>query len=502
MKLSLLLENVPALYTGEPDTEISAIVSDSRKLRPGCAFVCIKGGKNDGHDFAEAAVAAGAAALIVERPVNVASNIPVVTVPDSRLALAHMWNAWYGNPTDGLTCVGITGTNGKTTTSYAVKAILEADGRRVGVIGTLGTMVADRAAGLPNGGSDMVFSGAAMTTPDPEVLYRLIRDMRESGVDTVVMEVSSHALAQSKVAPICFDAAVFTNLGEDHLDFHKTKENYFMAKLALFRQCKQAIVNYDDPYGRRIAAETDAPVQLCSMDIAAREEVAFCADRFVNRREDGLEYTVLSGADAVKVRTPIIGAFNASNTLLAAACAMSLGAKPESVRSALKSFSGVEGRMERIPDPSGACTFSVIIDYAHTPEAMHNAIDCLGGRTKGRILTLFGCGGDRDPAKRPKMGKIGVTESDFAIITSDNCRTESPHAILSDILMGVGDAKNYVVICDRGEAIRYAMDLAQPGDVLLLLGKGHEKYEITKEGKIPFDEKQIVLDCYRSLSEK
>ena len=501
MRLSLLLENVTAHYAGNPDVEASAIVSDSRKLSPGCAFVCIKGGKNDGHDFAAAAVAAGAVALIVERPVAAPSHVTVVTVPDSRLALAFMWSAWYGNPAAGLACVGITGTNGKTTTSYALKAILEADGRHVGVIGTLGTMVADRAEGLPNGGSDMVFAGAAMTTPDPEVLYRLIRDMRDTGVDTVVMEVSSHALAQSKVAPICFDAAVFTNLGEDHLDFHKTKESYFLAKLALFRRCKQGIVNYDDPYGRRIAGETDGTIHFCSMDASNRELVAYCADRFVNRRENGIEYTLLSAGASVKVQSPVIGAFNGSNTLLAAACALSMGARNESVRSALKRFGGVDGRMERVADPYGTCAFSVIIDYAHTPEAMQNAIACLG-KAKGRILTLFGCGGDRDPSKRPKMGKIGVTESDFAIITSDNCRTESPHAILSDILMGVGDAKNYVVICDRGEAIRYAMDLAQPGDILLLLGKGHEKYEITAEGKIPFDEKQIVLDCFRSLSEK
>ena len=501
VKLSALLATINAVYHGNPDTEVTAIVSDSRKLCPGCAFVCIKGGRHDGHDFAEAAIRAGAAAVITERSLDLpAGAAAVVSVPDTREALSYMWDAWYGHPSEGMTCIGITGTNGKTTTSYAIKAILEAAGHSVGVIGTLGTMVGARAENLPNGGSDMVFAGAAMTTPDPEVLYRLIHTMKNSGVDTVVMEVSSHALAQKKVAPILFDAALFLNLGEDHLDFHITKENYFKSKASLFRQCKQGIVNYDDPYGRRLSEETDAPIRFCSACEENEGRVDYLAAHFVNRHENGIEYKLVNADKTVKITSPIIGAFNQSNTLMAAACALALGVGEDSVRTALKTFGGVEGRMERVYDPAGACPFSVIIDYAHTPEAMHNAIECLGGKHHGRIMTLFGCGGDRDPSKRPKMGKIGVTESDFAIITSDNCRTESPHAILSDILMGVGDAKNYVVICDRAEAIRYAMDLAREGDILLLLGKGHEKYEITAQGKIPFDEKQIVLEAYQNLA--
>ena len=501
MKLSTLLEKIPAVYSGDKNAEISAIVSDSRKLCGGCAFVCIKGGRHDGHEFVKEAVEAGAVAIIAERRVEAPANVTVALVPDTREALAYMWSTWYGNPSDGLFCIGITGTNGKTTTSYALRSILEADGRRVGVIGTLGTMVDGHAESLPNGGSDMVFAGAAMTTPDPEVLYRLLRGMKDAGMDTVVMEVSSHSLAQKKVAPISYEAGIFLNLGNDHLDFHLTKENYFNSKKSLFAQCKKGIVNYDDPYGARLETEAGIDVLLCSAEAENREKAHYFADKFVNRHENGIEYTVCVGEESIKIESPVIGEFNRCNTLLAVACAHACGVKPAAIRKALKGFGGVDGRMERVSDPDGICQFTVIIDYAHTPEAMHNAIACLG-KPKGRVLTLFGCGGDRDATKRPKMGKIAVTESDFAIITSDNCRTESPNAILSDILVGVGDAKNYVVICDRGEAVRYAMDLARPGDILMLLGKGHEKYEIMAEGKVPFDEKQIVLDYYKAMSGK
>lgn len=501
MKLSTLLEKISAVYSGDKHAEISAIVSDSRKLCSGCAFVCIKGGRHDGHEFVKEAVEAGAVAIIAERQVETPANVTVALVADTREALAYMWSTWYGNPADDLLCIGITGTNGKTTTSYALRSILEADGRRVGVIGTLGTMVDGHAENLPNGGSDMVFAGAAMTTPDPEVLYRLLRGMKDAGMDTVVMEVSSHSLAQKKVAPISYEAGIFLNLGNDHLDFHLTQENYFNSKKSLFAQCKKGIVNYDDPYGARLAMEAGIDVLLCSAETENREKAHYFADKFVNRHENGIEYTVCVGEESIKIESPVIGEFNRCNTLLAVACAHSCGVKPAAIRKALKSFGGVDGRMERVSDPAGICQFTVIIDYAHTPEAMHNAIACLG-KPKGRILTLFGCGGDRDATKRPKMGKVAVTESDFAIITSDNCRTESPNAILSDILVGVGDAKNYVVICDRGEAVRYAMDLARPGDILMLLGKGHEKYEIMAEGKVPFDEKQIVLDYYKAMSGK
>ena len=501
MKLSTLLEKIPVVYSGDANAEIAAIVSDSRKLCSGCVFVCIKGGRYDGHDFVGAAIDAGALAIVAERPVDVPTHVSVALVPDTREALAYMWSTWYGNPSDGMTCIGITGTNGKTTTSYALRSIFEADGRRVGVIGTLGTMMDGRAESLPNGGSDMVFAGAAMTTPDPEVLYRLLRMMKDAGMDTVVMETSSHSLAQKKVAPIQYEAGIFLNLGDDHLDFHITKENYFNSKKILFAQCKKGIVNYDDPYGARLGSEAEIPVLLCSAEDPNRAKVHYFADNFVNRHEKGIAYTVQTSGEAISIESPVIGEFNRCNTLLAVACAHACGVKGASIRKALKTFAGVDGRMERVPDPNGNCEFTVIIDYAHTPDAMHNAIACLG-KPKGRVLTLFGCGGDRDATKRPKMGKIAVTESDFAIITSDNCRTESPHAIMSDILMGVGDAKNYVVICDRGEAVRYALDLARPGDILMLLGKGHEKYEIMAEGKVPFDEKQIVLDYYNALAGK
>lgn len=499
MKLNSLLNGISATCCGRENIEIAAIVSDSRKLTDGCAFVCIRGGKFDGHDFASEAAEKGAVAIIAEeKPTSLPETVTLVLVPNTREALAYMWDNWYGNPSAEMKLIGITGTNGKTTTSYAIKALLEEDGRSVGVIGTLGTVVGERAEGLPNGGSDMVFGGAAMTTPDPEILYRLLRNMADEGVEYIVMEVSSHALAQYKVKPLRFEIAVFTNLGDDHLDFHKTQENYFYTKASLFRQSKKGIVNYEDPYGRKLAEVTACDLIFCSTDPrhSDRSEVQYTAVDFANRYEDGIEYTLHSCDTVFRIKSSVIGTFNVGNTLLAAVCALECGVEPETVRDALKKFRGVEGRMERVADPEGKANFSVVIDYAHTPEALHLAIECMKGRAAGKLMVLFGCGGDRDPKKRPKMGRVAVTEADYAIITSDNCRTESPHAILSDILMGVGEATNYIMICDREEAVRYAMNRAEKGDILLLLGKGHEKYEITAEGKIPFDEKKIVLEEY------
>ena len=466
-----------------PDPEIGAIRTDSRKVERGDLFVCIRGMTFDGHQYIKDAVARGAAAIITERDSR-CGNIPVISVGDTRRAVSMLYDAWYGHPTRVLRLIAVTGTNGKTSVTYMLRSIFEAAMYRCGVIGTVNCYSAGRR--LEIRAENPL---ANMTTPDPEELYRILSVMADDGVEYVFMEASSHALALRKLDALTFRAAVFTNLTPEHLDFHGDMENYFSAKARLFSVSKRAIINLDDEYGKRLSQTVACPVRTCS---AKHESADFSAHSIVDRGADGMSYSLRSRNVRAAIHTPIPGFFTVMNTLEAAACALSEGIPPSIVVSALGALCGVDGRMERVR-LGATCEFSVFIDYAHTPDALQNLLLSADGfRKKGqRIVLLFGCGGDRDKGKRSIMGRIASELADFSVVTSDNSRSEDPLAIIREICRDM-DSASYIAIPNREEAIDWVIRTARSGDVILLAGKGHETYEIDKDGKRPFDEREIV----------
>lgn len=485
MRLSFLLREagIP-VSAGAADPEISGIASDSRRVRTGDLFVCIRGLHHDGHTHLCEVAAAGAAAAVVSEGCVGKLSVPVIRVPDTRAALACLWDAFLGHPAAGMRLVAVTGTNGKTSVSRMLCVILEEAGERTGLIGTVGC----RSAGRPLA-ADPEDPLANMTTPDPADLYRMLAEMREDGVTTAVMEATSHALALGKLAPLHFAAGIFTNLTPEHLDFHGTMENYLAAKLKLFAACDIGIVNGDDPAGAAAAAVCRGRAVLCSQrretDYSAHE-IRFCGDA-------GVEYLLDTPDGTFGIKSPIPGRFTPENSLLAAACARELGVPPHTIQAALAHLSGIPGRMERVPLPA-QLPFSVYIDYAHTPDALEKLLRTARELRQegGRVVLLFGCGGDRDPTKRKPMGRIASEMADFVILTSDNSRSEDPEAILRDILRGMDRERPHAVIPNRAEAIAYAVTNARAGDIILLAGKGHEQYEITRRGRTPFDEAALV----------
>lgn len=474
MRINDLLQS--AGYTAPTDIEnqtVSGITDDSRRVRGGEIFVAIDGLHQNGASFAAAAMAAGALLVVCEHPLD---GVPVLTVPNARAAFARLAAAFYGHPEKALTLIGITGTNGKTTTAAMLSHILRLSGRHVGVIGTVGHSI-DGEPLLAPGGNEL----ANMTTPDPGELYRLLSIMRERGADTVVMEVTSHALALSKVDPLVFERAVFTNLTPDHLDLHGDMEHYFGEKCKLFTRSKKAIISLSTSFGERLFSLYPNALTLGEKNLKNAYSTA-----------DGVRFTLLQAAAPLTIEIPIPGSFIIENGALAALAALSLGVSPGTVRAALATFTGVPGRMERVV--RNPLDIRVFIDYAHTPDALEKLLlSARAFRQKGeRIILLFGCGGDRDKSKRAVMGRIGSRLSDFLVLTSDNCRSEKPAAILTDILKGVDKERPYKVIEDREEAIAFAVSAAKRGDILLLAGKGHETYEIRGERRLPFSEKDLV----------
>lgn len=473
MKLTQLMEGcgiTPA------DVEVKGITCDSRRVEPGWVFVCISGTAVDGHQFAEQAKKAGAAAIVCERDLGLDGQL---LVPSTRVAWAHMCANWFGNPARRLHLVGITGTNGKTTTSYLLKSILEAAGHKVGLIGTIQNMIGERV--LP----------AGHTTPDPYDLQSMMALMAAEGCTYAVMEVSSHALDQDRVEGCRYDAAVFTNLTQDHLDYHKTMENYLAAKKRLFRQCDNAVVNIDDPWTKKLCEGLACPITGFSVG----NDTADYTARNIRQRPDGVDFELVATGLIRRVRLNTPGAFSVYNALAAAAAALCLGVPFETVTDALCTAGGVKGRAEIVPTGRD---FTVVIDYAHTPDGLENICRTLRECKQGRLVTVFGCGGDRDRGKRPKMGAIAAELSDFLVITSDNPRTEEPGAIIADILKGVPeDGTPHVVVENRVEAIHWAIAHAQPGDIVLLAGKGHETYQVLQSGVIHLDEREVVVDALR-----
>ncbi len=470
MKLDRLLNGLNATgFVG--DVEITALCRDSRRITPGCLFVCIAGTKIDSHQFASEALAQGAAAVVCERDMGLARQI---VVKDGRTAWALLSANWFDRPAEKLQMIGITGTNGKTSTSYLLKGIFEKVGYRVGLIGTIQNMVADR----------VVQTG--QTTPDPYELQQLLAEMVADGCRYAVMEVSSHALDQERVAGCHFAAAVFTNLTQDHLDYHGTMEQYAAAKKRLFALSDKAIVNVDDPWYPTMSADCPCPIVTYSAEDRQADYVAYN----LRQRPDGVDFELLATGliGRVKLKTP--GRFSAYNALAAAACALSLGVAFDDVVEALREAAIIKGRAEVVPTERD---FTVVIDYAHTPDGLKNICETLNACKVGRLVTVFGCGGDRDKTKRPKMAATAAALSDFVIVTSDNPRTEDPLAIIDDVVAGLRDtAVPYEVIPDRITAIHWAIDHAQTGDTVLLAGKGHETYQILNSGTIHLDEREVV----------
>ena len=478
MKLSEVLDRVS--YTGRvADREVSDVISDSRKVVPGCVFVCIKGEHFDGHDHAAQALSKGAAAVVCERDLGLPEQLLTAS---SRLAYGIMCANFFGNPADKMRLIGVTGTNGKTTVTNIIKNILSGIGLRVGLIGTIQNEIGDEI--IP----------AHRTTPDAYELQSLFRQMLDAGCEYVVMEVSSHALDQYRLGDTHFELGVFTNLSQDHLDYHKDMDSYFAAKRKLFDLSSIAVVNIDDAYGKRLAVMLPGEVVTCS---AKSDSADFFASE-INCHPAGVEFLLTYKCITSRISFAMPGYFSVENALVAAAACLKTGISLENVIAGLNATRGVKGRSEVIPTGRD---FTVICDYAHSPDGLENILPSMKQYTKGRLIALFGCGGDRDALKRPIMGEIASRYADFLVVTSDNPRNEDPVAIIDQILPGVKEhATPHVVIPDRREAIFYAVAHAQPGDVIVLAGKGHEDYQVLADDvTIHFDEREVVREALALL---
>ncbi len=456
-------------------TEITGITCDSREVKPGYVFVCINGAKSDGHNFAAAAKKAGAAVIVAERDTGVE---PQIICGDTHSAYADMCAKWFGNPADSLKLLGVTGTNGKTSVTYMLKKIIEKAGYKVGLIGTIQNMIGEEIIAAHN------------TTPNAYELNSLFALMKAKGCTYVIMEVSSHALDQSRVYKLNFEAAMFTNLTQDHLDYHGTMENYLAAKKKLFKMCKTAVINSDDSYAARLTEGLDCKIVTYSTG----NDSTYSA-KGINYHPTGVEYEFVSDIEIEHIKVNTGGKFTVYNSLCAVSCAVEIGISIKTVSAALAEMHGVKGRAEVVPTGRD---FTVIIDYAHTPDGLKNILSTFRECKKNRLIVVFGCGGDRDKTKRPIMGNIAARFADFAIVTSDNPRSEEPGAIIKDILEGMkGVATPYKVVENRIEAIKYAVSIAVKDDIIVLAGKGHETYQILKTGTIHLDEREVVAEALK-----
>lgn len=480
MRLDQLARGLPSSeLVGDPETQISSLAYDNRKVAPGAMFFCVPGLSSDGHDFAPSAAEAGAAALVCERKLDLA--LPQLVVPDSRAAMAPLAAAFNENPTTRMKLAGITGTNGKTTTAFLLRDIMESAGVPCGLMGTVKQVV---------GG---VEEAVVRTTPEAIDLQASFGRMVQAGDEACVMEVSSHAMAMHRADAIDFDLAIFTNLTQDHLDFHKDMEDYFQAKRLLFAAGPGAsVVNVDDDYGKRLAAEFDCLTYSASGQAAdySALEVAFDVS--------GANFVVQSGHGEMAVRTGLPGSFNVANALAALAGAIELGIDPSEAVAGLADAGRVPGRFEPVDEGQ---EFAVLVDYAHTPDSVENVLRAARDLTSGRLIAIVGAGGDRDRAKRPLMGRAGAELSDLAVITSDNPRSEDPARIIEDILAGIEDPEAVVVEPDRDAAIGLAIREAGPGDTVVIAGKGHEQGQEFEHGrKIPFDDRDVARRHLREIA--
>jgi len=483
--LQSLLQGLPCEVIGPADVLIEDIVFDSRKVKPGALFVALKGNHQDGRAFVASAIQSGARAIIAED--DVASNgTTFVRVKDALNALSYISTRYWDNPSLKLRMIGITGTNGKTTTSYLVESIFAAAGWPTGVMGTINYRFGNHRMPAPN------------TTPFASELQRFLAKIIDEGAQACVMEVSSHALELGRVEGVDFDVAVFTNLTQDHLDFHKTMDAYAAAKAKLFASLnpaspkkfpKHCVINADDPWAEKMAAHARVPVLRYRLHGSTSPADLFAKNVVCDATGSRFEMHTPSGHEPV--RLPLLGEYNIMNALAAAGAALSQGIALQTIVQGLENAPGVPGRMERIASPRG---FTVVVDYAHTDDALRQVMTALKKLKPAHLLTVFGCGGDRDRMKRPLMGEAAAQLSDAVIVTSDNPRSEDPARIALDIEVGVRRVRSerYEIILDREAAIAKALSLAQPGDIVLIAGKGHENYQILSDRTIPFDDREVV----------
>ena len=473
MRLRELLEGMEVIsQTISPDTEITHVCVDSRATQKGSLFVAVPGNRCDGGHYARQAVDRGAVCVVCQS--ELPPDLPWVKVRDARLALSQLACRWYGHPSRQLTMLGVTGTNGKTTVTYLLRHILQRTGMKTGLIGTVQNIVGEQT--LP----------AQRTTPDALQIQQLLSAMTKNGCSHAVMEVSSHALDQHRAEGIDFAVGIFTNLTEDHLDYHGTMGCYCDAKAKLFQMSRMGVCNADDPWTERLLAGASCPSVYYGIHNPAE---VWAEDIFLHSRS--VDFTVCTARTRTPVHLGVPGRFSVYNALGAIAACGELGIPPEECAAALATFPGVAGRMEVVPTPGKP--YTLLIDYAHTPDALENVLKTVRGFAQNRVIAVFGCGGDRDREKRPLMGHIAGKLADLTIITSDNPRTEEPMAIIRDILPGIAGAEDkYIVEPDRRGAIALAMGRAAAGDVIVLCGKGHETYQEIGDKTIPMDEREIV----------
>ncbi|MGN0616333.1 UDP-N-acetylmuramoyl-L-alanyl-D-glutamate--2,6-diaminopimelate ligase [Ruminococcus flavefaciens] len=477
MKLCDLIENNAVTAIG--DTEISSVTDDTRKVTEGSLFVCVKGGSFDGHTAAKEMLEKGAAAVVCERDLGLGDR--QIITENSRKLYGQICSAWFGHPERKMKMIGVTGTNGKTTITNVIKHILMKNGHKTGLVGTIQNEIGDEILHTDN------------TTPMAYDFMGLLAKMADAGCEYVVMEVSSFGLCQYRIGSSYFDVAVFTNLTQDHLDYHKDMEDYYQAKKMLFDICDCAVINADDDYGRRLFGE----VSCKKLGFSVRENADFYADG-IKIKSTGSSFWFCNGDKSHLIKTRMPGLFNVSNITAAIAACLEAGLTIENIIPAVEEYNGVKGRCEVIPTGRD---FTVICDYAHTPDAVENILRSVKEYTENDLICLFGCGGNRDAAKRPKMAKAAAKYADKLIVTSDNPRNEEPEAIINDILAGLeGTDVNYDVVVDRKEAIFHALKIAEKGDIIVLAGKGHEDYQILAGMEhIHFDEREIVAEGLKLL---
>lgn len=476
MRLADVLKDIEyTIVKGNVDVDIRGICYDSRNSKDGSMFVAIKGFKSDGADYIGDAIERGAVAVLVDREISIDKDITLIKVQNTRKSLAKIASNYYGDPSKQLFLIGVTGTNGKTSVTYMIKSILESQNNKVGLIGTIQNMIGDKVYPTER------------TTPESLDLQRYLRLMVDEGVKYVVMEVSSHSLALNRVDECDFDIAVFTNLTQDHLDFHKTMDDYANAKAKLFRMAKTAcVINIDDDYSSLIIENSNAKVVTYGI-----KDYAYIMAKDIKNDIKGAKYTVQIEDIKSDIALKIPGLFSVYNSLAAISVAFILGIPLQSVKMALKDVK-IKGRFEVLDIDA---PYNVVIDYAHTPDGLENLMKAFGEYDTGRKILLFGCGGDRDKGKRPKMGEVAGKYADFVIITSDNPRSEDPMQIISEIEMGIKNTNcPYKIIENRKEAIKYALSIAKDNDIVILAGKGHETYQVLKDRVIDFDEREIVKE--------
>lgn len=475
MKLKELLRDIPVTaMTADPETEIKNICYDSRMVKPGDLFVAVEGFKSDGNQFIPMAMEKGASAVLCSRQPE--EGVPCVLTPDTRKGLALASAAYFGHPARKLKMIGVTGTDGKTTSTMLLKHTLETCLKeKIGLIGTISNWIGDREIRTER------------TTPESYELQKLLAEMVEAGCGICVMEVSSHALALHRVAGIEFEAALFTNLTQDHLDFHKTMENYARAKAEIFSMSRRGAVNLDDPWSTFMAEQAACPL----MGYSEKGKPGDLMAKNVVLAADGVSFQAFYGNESAAVHLAIPGEFSVENALTVLAACVMLGIPLEKAAAALSQCGGVKGRLEVVPTPADV---TVVIDFAHTPDALEKVLKTMKNVSDGRLIVVFGCGGDRDESKRPIMGRIAAENADLAVVTSDNPRSEEPEAIIADILKGIPADAEVKVIPDRRKAIAWALENYVPGDVILLAGKGHETSQEIQGIKYPMDERVIVAE--------